>query len=189
MVSLPEYQLFCQAVAGNQQGRWRFVLRPTDGTPPLEVEDVDPTARGERLELLGVVRALEALDQPSRVVLVNASTYVREGICYGVEEWRANDWQWESFGKMTLVKNADLWRRVHRALQFHRVEFRTWRIDRAHVGAPALHVADRTRRSDSSDSGQAEAAEGFRPRFQRLLGRAWPRITLAARQLDRVACL
>ena len=35
--------------------------------------------RGERLELMTLVRGLEALDQPSRVTLMTASGYVARG--------------------------------------------------------------------------------------------------------------
>jgi hypothetical protein len=35
------------------------------------------------------------------------------------------------------IKNRDLWQRVDRALEFHHVECRTWRIDRAHA-TPAV---------------------------------------------------
>ena len=75
-------------------------------------EDIEPDIQGERLELLTVVRGLEALDQPVPVTLMTPSIYVREGIRYGLAEWRRNGWRWESFGQMVPVKNCDLWQRV-----------------------------------------------------------------------------
>ncbi len=84
----------------------------------FEAADAEPDAQGERLELLAVVRGLEALEQPSRVTLVTPSKYVNRGLTYGLEEWRANDWQWEHFGEMVPVKNRDLWQRVDRALAY-----------------------------------------------------------------------
>jgi len=98
----------------------------------IVADDVDPDARGDRLELLTVVRGLEALEQPSRVTLWTPSTYVREGIRHGLREWRENGWLWEYFGRMVPVKNDDLWRRLDRAMEFHQVDCRTWRIDAAH---------------------------------------------------------
>ena len=85
--------------------------------------------QGERLELLAVVRGLEALDQPSRVTLVTPSKYVHRGLLYGLEEWRTNGWSWEHFGQMVPVKNRDLWQRLDRALGFHELEFQPWRLD------------------------------------------------------------
>ena len=80
----------------------------------------DQSTWGERLELLSVVRGLEALDQPARVTLITSSRYVRLGLRYGLEEWRRNRWCWEHFGKLVPIKNQDLWQRVDRALHITR---------------------------------------------------------------------
>jgi len=135
-VHAPHYLLFSESSDTTEPGRWRFVLRSPDGSEKLMADDVEPDARGERLELLTVVRGLEALDQPSKVTLMTRSASIREGIRYGLSEWRANGWRWESFGQMIPVKNRDLWQRVDRALCFHQVECRSWRFDRAHGSKP-----------------------------------------------------
>jgi ribonuclease HI len=137
-VATPHYLLFSESCRKSPQGQWRFVLQSLDGTEQLEAADAEPNAAGERLELLAVVRGLEALAQPSRVTLVTPSRYVNRGLAYGLEEWRANGWQWEHYGEMAPVKNRDLWQRVDRALRFHKLECRTWRFDLPHLGADAL---------------------------------------------------
>src|SRR5262249_30688971 len=106
----------------------RFVLQNPDGSPSLEVADAEPAIQGERLELLTVVRGLEALPQPSRVTVVTPSAYVNRGLNYGLEEWRENNWHWERHGDMVPVKNSDLWRRLDSALRIHQVECRLQRI-------------------------------------------------------------
>lgn len=108
---------------------WRFVLEAVDGSARFEAADEEPDAEPERLDLLAVVRGLEALDQPSRVTVVTPSRYVSRGFRFGLNEWRENDWLWERFGAMAPVKNDDLWRRVDRAMRYHKVECRTWRFD------------------------------------------------------------
>jgi ribonuclease HI len=130
--STPHYTLRSMLAGSSEPGRWRFVLQADDGSYHLEVDDVEPDVQGERLELLAVVRGLEALDRPSRVTLMTPSTYVREGIRYGLAEWRRSGWRWECFGQLVPVKNSDLWQRVDTALRFHVVECRTWRIDPPH---------------------------------------------------------
>jgi ribonuclease HI len=130
----PHYLLFSHS-RGGPQGDWRFVLRSVTGSEQLEVADQEPSVQGERLELLAVVRGLESLDQPSKVTLMTPSKYVREGIRFGLSEWRDNGWRWESFGEMVPVKNRDLWQRVDRAMWFHEVDCRTWRLDAPHVGS------------------------------------------------------
>jgi ribonuclease HI len=126
------FVLVSESNAAGEAGRWRFVLRSEDGLERLAAEDVEPDVRGERLDLLAVVRGLEALEQPSRVTLVTRSDYVRKGIRFGLTEWRKNGWQWEYFGEMVPVKNGDLWQRVDRAMRFHEVECRSMRVDAAH---------------------------------------------------------
>ncbi|MBN1591560.1 MAG: hypothetical protein JW888_18745 [Pirellulales bacterium] len=189
MVSAPECHLFSEAGVGDQPGRWRVVLRHSDGTAPLEVGDVEPDITGERLELLSVVRGLEALERPSRVVLMTASVYVREGIRYGLEEWRCNEWQWESFGQLVPVKNRDLWQRVDRALRFHQVECRTWRIDSAHARVPSPHAKADTQRATLDEQDGTERLLGIKPRLRRLIDESRRRISLCRKELERVACL
>jgi ribonuclease HI len=116
-------------------GAWRFVLRSADGVKYFEAADVESDVLGERLDLLTLVRALESLDQPSCVSLIGCSNYIRQGIQFGMPEWRTNDWLWEWFGQMVPVKNADLWQRLDRLMAFHQVECRVRRIDGAHPAA------------------------------------------------------
>ena len=141
----PHYLLMSQACRREMSGRWRFVLRPVDGAAGVEVSDVEPDTRGERLELLTVVRALESLDQPSRVTLIGCIRYVEQGIQYGVAEWKDNGWSWEFFGQMTPVRDADLWQRMDRVLQFHRVDCRRRRFDAEHdpLNGPHWNLAKR----------------------------------------------
>lgn len=100
------------------------MLEAVDGSARLEVQDAEPELSRERLELLAIVRGLEALDQPSAVTIVTSSRYIQRGLHHGLAVWRDNDWQWERFGELAPVKNADLWRRVDHALRFHRVRCR-----------------------------------------------------------------
>jgi ribonuclease HI len=160
-VSAPHFLLISDSAVGKrnrQSSDWRFVLRSTDGSTEIEVSDSEPDVHGERLELLAVVRGLESLDQPSRVTLVTPSKYVSRGLVYGLQDWRENDWQWECHGEMVPVKNRDLWQRIDRALEFHRVECRQWRLDVAHqanatAGAKALvSLADRSRLNLPADA-------------------------------------
>ena len=145
-VPAPHFLLLADTRRRNEQDEWRFVLTAADGSATLEANEIESEHQGERLELLSVVRGLEALEQPSRVTLVTPSRYVRRGSASGLEEWRSNDWQWESFGEMVPVKNRDLWQRLDHAMSFHRLELRTWRIDAPHnktepAAAPQKSVA------------------------------------------------
>ena len=136
-VPRPHFQLFSHASAsraahaGNDDstGEWRFILKREDGRTECEAADEEPGTPADRLELLAIVRGLEALNQPSRVTLFTASRYVARGLRFGLESWRESDWQWERFGQLQPVKNADLWQRIDQAMQFHQVDVRTPRYD------------------------------------------------------------
>jgi ribonuclease HI len=136
----PHYLLFSEADATDGSGRWRFLLRNGDGSRQFEAADVEPGVQGERLDLLTIVRALESLDQPSCVTVIGCSRYVRQGMQYGLSEWRDNGWRWESFGQLVPIKNGDLWQRMDRVLRFHRVECCGRRLDPPHRRLSGPHV-------------------------------------------------
>ena len=131
--STPQYELYVRTEGPCGSGRWQFRLQRLDAGEQIEVSDAEPRVRGERLELLTLVRALETLDQPSRVSLVGGSDSLRKGLEYGLPEWRENGWRWEFFGQMVPVKNGDLWQRLDRALRFHRIDHRQLRFDPPHT--------------------------------------------------------
>ncbi len=136
----PHFLLFSEAWLDGEQGNWRFVLSPVGAGDGLSAADAEPVACLERLELLAVVRGLEALDHPARVTLVTNSRYVNRGLKHGLADWRASDWHWERFGQLVPVRHADLWRRVDRALEFHELDCRLWRFD-AHAEPPGERQA------------------------------------------------
>jgi ribonuclease HI len=130
----PHYFLFSQTQPNESQsggsessgGLWRFLLAAVDGCTRFEVSDREPEMTGDRLDMLAVLRGLEALDQPSRVTLHTSSRYVFRGFRFGLPAWRLNNWCWEKFGVMEPVSNRDLWQRIDGALQFHQVHCHRW---------------------------------------------------------------
>ncbi|MFZ5833730.1 MAG: RNase H family protein [Planctomycetota bacterium] len=131
-LSLPQYVLVVD-VDGRGSGCWRFAVCDAHGRPRFEASDVEPSVRGNRLELLTLVRALEALDEPAKVSLIGCSTYVRHGLQQGLSDWRGSGWKWEFYGRMAPVRNGDLWQRLDRALGFHDVRCVARRVDTTHA--------------------------------------------------------
>ena len=140
MESTPQLVLFSrtgeQSTQHGHGGSWYFRLETVGGELKLEAYDVEYDASHERLELLSVVRGLEALDQPSSVTLVTSSQQVSRAVRQGLEYWRNRNWKWERFGEKVPMKNADLWKRIDAALGIHDVRCRTIRFDQAHMSAP-----------------------------------------------------
>lgn len=171
-VAVPRYTLLAESDADARGGQWRFTLTNDEGRLELVAGDCEPQLSSERLELLSVVRGLEALEQPSQVTLVTRSRYVRQGMRHALSEWRESGFLWERFGELVPVKHDDLWRRVDRALQYHRVECRTWRVEGAHSGVPAPRIRAREKLSAKNRSFSAanrRRAPGCKPRR----GGAW----------------
>lgn len=139
---LPHLFLQFETDRNGDSGQWRFSIRDARGRAGLEAQDDEPGVRGERLALLTFIRALESLDGPSNVTVLASDPYVRQGVRFGLAEWRENGWQWEFYGRMMPIKHADLWQRLDRALRFHQIEFRQIRVDAAHVAAPPPIFAD-----------------------------------------------
>lgn len=108
---------------------WRFVLQSAGGDVELSAADSELNSRTSRLELLAVVRGLEAIDRPARVTLLTGSRYVSRGIRRQLSQWREDNWQWERFGELVPIRDKDLWQRVDHALQYHQVECCGWQAD------------------------------------------------------------
>ncbi|MBL8889613.1 MAG: hypothetical protein JNL67_06520 [Planctomycetaceae bacterium] len=130
-------------------GSWRFVIQSADAKVLLDASDIEPGVSGERLDLLTVVRGLEALEQESQVTLITDQKYVIRGMRYGLDEWREQDWKWQRFGDLVEINHADLWRRLDHALSYHQVQCRQFRIDTPDANQsrqiPKPHFARRRR--------------------------------------------
>lgn len=72
-----------------------------------------------RMEIMAVIRGLEALNQPCRVQVVSDSEYVVKAISLGwAQRWKAKDWMI----KPTKPRlNADLWKLLLELCEVHEV--------------------------------------------------------------------
>jgi ribonuclease HI len=141
----PHFLLFSTAARPSDGApNWRFVLQPVGRDACLAVADAEPDAPASRLELLAVVRGLEALEQPSHVTLLTDSRYVIRGIRRGLHQWRERNWQWECFGQLVPVRDNDLWQRIDHAMQFHHVECCEWHEEDLLPGAEAALLSVET---------------------------------------------
>ena len=95
----------------------------------------DPTTNN-RMELLAVIKALQALKRRSSVRITTDSQYVKKGITEWVARWKQNGWKTAA---RKPVKNEDLWRELDSAVARHRVE---WRWVKGHSGHAENERAD-----------------------------------------------
>lgn len=109
------------ACSGNPgPGGWGAILRCCG--KERELSGGEPHTTNNRMELLGVINALEALKYPCKVKITTDSKYVVDGISKGwAVGWRKRGWK-KSDGKPAL--NPDLWGRLLELLEQHDAEFR-----------------------------------------------------------------
>jgi len=90
-----------------------------------------------RMELLAVIRALEALTRPCKVRVHTDSKYVQKGISEWIHSWKKQDWR--TSGRKQ-VKNNDLWKQLDQLAQQHLIE---WFWVRGHSGHDGNEQADK----------------------------------------------
>ncbi len=108
------------ACSGNPgPGGWGAILEYKGTQKELSGGERETT--NNRMELLGVISALEALREPCQVELFSDSKYIVDGINQGwAEKWRQNGWM---RNKKEKALNPDLWERLLNLLSAHEVTF------------------------------------------------------------------
>ncbi|MEN6459024.1 MAG: ribonuclease HI [Thermoguttaceae bacterium] len=133
--SAADVQLFADgACSGNPgPGGWAFILRHTASGKEKELSGGERETTNNRMELMAVIRGLEALKRAASVELVTDSTYVGKGLTEWMPKWKQNGWRRREKGRWAEVKNEDLWRKLDELLGRHQVQF-------THVRGHAGHV-------------------------------------------------
>ena len=114
-------------------GGYGAVLRYTDAAGTLHERELSAgyaRTTNNRMELMGVIAALECLCRPCEVEVHSDSQYVVNAFNkHWVSGWQRRDWK---NAKKEPVKNPDLWQRLLAAMEPHSVSF-VW--VRGHAGA------------------------------------------------------
>ncbi len=108
------------ACSGNPgPGGWAAVL--LSGEHQKEISGGEASTTNNRMELLGVINALELLKRPCQVTLYTDSQYIERAVNQGwLRSWRARGWR----RKDGELKNPELWQRLDKLLAAHTVTFR-----------------------------------------------------------------
>jgi ribonuclease HI len=115
-------------------GGWGALLQ--SGGRVRELFGGEPATTNNRMELMAVIRALEALKKPCRVRLHTDSQYVQLGISRWIHGWKKNGWR---TADKKPVKNADLWRELDELAARHEIE---WLWVKGHAGHEGNERAD-----------------------------------------------
>jgi ribonuclease HI len=123
------------ACSGNPgPGGWGAILRAKDKEKELSGSEKQTT--NNRMELMAVIGALEALKRPCRVTITTDSQYVMKGMTEWLPGWKKRNWKTAA---KKPVKNAELWQRLVKAIAGHEVD---WQWVRGHSGHPENERAD-----------------------------------------------
>lgn len=134
--SLPQVSMWTDgACSGNPgPGGWGALLR--FGQHEKELNGGEPETTNNRMEMMAVLKGIEALKQPCSVHIYTDSTYVLKGMTEWIVGWRKRHWKTASGAP---VKNVDLWQALDDALSVHTVE---WTWVKGHAGHVENERAD-----------------------------------------------
>jgi ribonuclease HI len=119
-------------------GGWAFILKHVSTGRSKESSGGEHGSTNNRMEIMAVIRGLEALKQACDVELFSDSDYVVSAITDWMRRWKRFGWK-KSPKSTKPLKNADLWIRLDKALEPHRV---TAKWIRGHIGHPENERCD-----------------------------------------------
>ena len=119
----------------------------------LELSGYEPHTTNNRMELLAVIKALEALKSPCRIRLYSDSTYVCNAFTKGwFDSWRRMGFK----RKGSDIPNRDLWENLQSVMREHSVE---WLWVRGHAENQENNRCDTLARAAIAEGRNAPEAD------------------------------
>lgn len=139
-------------------GGYGTILEYTDTQGQLHVREYAGGFRqttNNRMELLGVITGLEALNRPCQVDIYSDSQYVVKAFNEAwIQGWIQKNWK---LGTKNPVKNIDLWKRLLAAMKPHEVRY-NW--VKGHAGHPQNERCDALA-TQAADGKELQIDEGY----------------------------
>jgi ribonuclease HI len=117
-------------------GGWGVLLR--SGSTQKELYGGEQGTTNNRMELMAVIQALQALKRPCAVTLYLDSLYVLKGMTEWLPGWKAKGWR---TADKKPVKNVELWQQLD-DLVANKGHVIDWKWVRGHNGDPGNERAD-----------------------------------------------
>jgi ribonuclease HI len=89
----------------------------------MEQSGAEAETTNNRMELLAVVRGLEALKKPCEVELLTDSVYVGKGLMEWMPKWKSAGWRRKEGTQWKPVKNDDLWKQLDQLITRHQLRY------------------------------------------------------------------
>ena len=137
-------------------GGYGAVLEYTDPHGQLHTKELSAGYRrttNNRMELMGVIAALEALNRPCSIELYSDSTYIIDAFNqHWIDGWIKRGWKKSD---REPVKNQDLWKRLIEDAAEHRI---SWHWVKGHDGHTQNERCDAlaTEAADADPAGQLD---------------------------------
>jgi ribonuclease HI len=116
-------------------GGWGVVLRYDDTEKHLHGGNKLTT--NNQMEMVAVIRGLQALKRPSKLKITTDSKYVLTGITEWLSVWKARGWK---TANKKPVLNAELWQQLEQLCARHEIE---WHWVKGHSGHRENEIADK----------------------------------------------
>lgn len=119
-------------------GGWAARLIEPNSGAVKDISGGEEVTTNNRMELLGAIRALQALKKPLEVDLHSDSSYVVNAFKQRwIQKWQANGWRTAS---KKPVENQDLWLELLDAMKGHKIN---WIQVKGHAGVEHNEACDR----------------------------------------------
>ncbi len=116
----PQVQIYTDGACKGNPGPGGYGVILLYGERKKELSGGEANTTNNRMELMGVIEGLKALNKPCQVTLYSDSKYVVDMVEGGyLMRWKQNNWM---RNKKDPVKNVDLWEQVLALLQKHTVK-------------------------------------------------------------------
>ncbi len=116
----PFVEIYADGACSGNPGMGGYGAILKSGEKLKELSGCDPVTTNNRMELMGVISALEALKKPCSVRVTTDSTYVMKGMSEWISGWIRNNWR---NSQKKEVLNRDLWQRLLKVSGQHEIEW------------------------------------------------------------------
>jgi len=121
-------EIFADGACSGNPGVGGFGAILRSGGKCRELSGCEKLTTNNRMEMMAVITALEALKRPCSVRVTTDSNYIIKGMTEWIGGWIKNNWK---NSQRKDVLNRDLWERMLRAAEGHEIE---WEWIKGHNG-------------------------------------------------------
>ncbi len=138
----PQVEVYADGACSGNPGVGGYCAIIRHGEKEKVLSGCSDRTTNNRMELLAVIAALEALKMPCVVKVFTDSTYVVKGMTEWIRGWIKKNWK---SSQKKDVLNRDLWEKLLKTSRPHEIE---WIWIKGHDGHPENEQCDRLARRE-----------------------------------------